>query len=279
MGGSTTAGWEAHMEYHEGTVELKEIFRMFRKWAWLILTITILAGLTSAGISYFILQPQYELTTTLLVNKKPTADQLVYNDIMANEALVTTYAEIIKSRSIAQQVIDTLHLPMSVDQLDSKINVTSVDKSQVMSISVTDHNPALAASIANTVAEVFRAKIVSLMNVENVQIVDQALVLPNLQPVKPKPLLNTGIAVVVGFMVGAGLAVLLEYLDTSIRTEDDVRRYLEVPVLAVISHIGGETAEQGPALVPAAKVDPDPPRLAVSETAAAKGGTGPVAKG
>ncbi|MDI3257135.1 MAG: Wzz/FepE/Etk N-terminal domain-containing protein [Kyrpidia sp.] len=235
------------MEYQEDVIELREIFRMFRKRLWLIVTITVLAGLMSAGISYFALKPEYQLTTTLLVNKKPTNEQLIYNDIMANEALVKTYEEVIKSRSIAQEVINTLHLPLSVDQLDNKVNVSSVDKSQVLSISVTDHNPVLAAAIANTLADVFQAKIVSLMNVENVQIVDRATVLPNLQPVKPKPLLNTAIAVVLGLMVGAGLGVLLEYLDTTIRTEEDVLRYLGVPVLTVIGHIGeypskGETA-------------------------------------
>lgn len=266
------------MEHQEDVIELREIFRMFRKRIWLILTITVLAGLMSAGISYFVLKPQYQLTTTLLVNKKPANEQLIYNEIMANEALVKTYEEIIKSRSIAQEVIDRLHLPLSVEQLDKKVRVGSVDKSQVLSISVIDHDPALAAAITNTLSDVFKAKIVSLMNVENVQIVDRAVVLPNLQPVKPKPLLNTAIAVVLGLMVGAGLAVVLEYLDTTIRAEEDVYRYLEMPVLAVIGHIGGYPSKEE-AVAPGVVESPEEPKLAATEAAAGKGEAGSGAQG
>ena len=57
---------------------------------------------------------------------------------------------------------------------------------------------------------------------------------PASAPSKPKVLLNMALAVVVGLIVGVGLAFFLEYLDTSVKTMEDVENFLQVPVLAVV---------------------------------------------
>ena len=73
------------------------------------------------------------------------------------------------------------------------------------------------------------------MNVDNVTILAVAEVGENASPVKPQPLLNIAIAFVVGLMAGVGVAFLLEYLDNTIKTEQDVERLLELPVLGAIA--------------------------------------------
>lgn len=222
----------------EETISLRELFQTLRKRLWLILSITILATLTSGVVSYFILTPIYQASTQLLVNQSKS-DQPIYNinEIQTNLQLINTYNVIIKSPAILDIVKEKLDLHMSTEELNEKINVASEKDSQVVNVTVEDPDPHRAAEIANTIANVFKEEIVKIMNVDNVSILAKAEVKENPQPVKPKPMLNMAIALVVGLMTGVGLAFLLEYLDNTIKTEQDVDHLLGLPVLGVITVI------------------------------------------
>ena len=77
-----------------------------------------------------------------------------------------------------------------------------------------------------------------------VEVVERAE--PIMSPVKPRKVLNILIGVVVGLVVGVGLAFFIEYLDTSVKTIDDVERALQAPVLGVIPQNVGYLIEEGP---------------------------------
>jgi capsular polysaccharide biosynthesis protein len=221
----------------ESSLELKEIFRIIRKRLWLIVLITFLASATSFYISTFKLVKQYQATTTLLVNQTVTNPQIMYNQLLADQQLVTTYSDIIKSHKILIPVIQKLALPLTPDQLAKDVQVDSVHQSQVISVTVTYPNPRAAVNIANEIANTFKSIVISLMSVQNVQIVDPAALPVHPTPVKPIPSLNTAIAFVVGLMMSTGLVFLLEHLDTSVRSERDLEIHFDLPVLGVIGTI------------------------------------------
>ncbi|WP_147534475.1 YveK family protein [Bacillus marasmi] len=225
----------------EETISLKELFQTLRKRLGLIAVITITAVLISGIVSYFYLTPIYQSSTQLLVNQTKN-EQAVYSpsEVQTNLQLINTYNVIIKSPAILDLVAGTIGNDMSASQLSSKITVGSEKDSQVVNISVQDPDPAMAAKIANTVAGVFQKEIVNIMNVDNVSILAKASVPENPSPVKPNPELNIAIALVVGLMAGVGIAFLLEYLDNTIKTEQDIEKILEMPVLGVITTIEEE---------------------------------------
>src|SRR5699024_485755 len=128
----------------------------------------------------------------------------------------------------------------TADELKDKIQVASEENSQVVTVTATDQKPSLAVDIANTTVEPFQDKILDIMNVDNVIVLTKATMGDNPSPVAPKPMLNIAIAVVLGGMVGVGIAFLLAYLDNTITTEDDIEKQLELPLLGVISHINPE---------------------------------------
>jgi capsular polysaccharide biosynthesis protein len=144
---------------------------------------------------------------------------------------------IIKSPAILDKVIDKLDLNQSVEQLSGKITINSQENSQVFSLTVQDSNPAKAVEIANTVSSTFQKEIKDIMKVDNVSILAKAEVKENPAPVKPSPLLNIAIAVVVGLVAGIGLAFLLEYMDNTIRDEKDIETLLDLPLLGSIQKI------------------------------------------
>ncbi|WAA09709.1 YveK family protein [Fervidibacillus albus] len=219
----------------EETISLKELFETIRKRMNLIFILTFAAATISAIASYFFITPVYQVSTQLLVNRQETE---TYNtsEIQTNLQLINTYNVIITSPRILDIVADELDLGLTATELKEKISVESEQNSQVVNLSVEDPDPNKAALIANKIAEVFQNEIAKIMKVDNVSILSQAEVADNIAPVKPKPMLNIAIAIVVGLMVGVGLAFLLEYLDNTIKTEQDIEHYLDLPVLGVVSN-------------------------------------------
>ncbi|MCM3771786.1 Wzz/FepE/Etk N-terminal domain-containing protein [Priestia aryabhattai] len=222
----------------EETISLKELFQTLKKRLWLIGLIMIIAAIISAVVSFFILTPIYQSKTQILVNQAKSDQQLYTGtEVQTNIQLINTYNVIIKSPAILDKVKEELNLNRTVDELNDQITVSSAKDSQVVEITVEDESPYIAAQIANKTAEVFQTQVSKIMKIDNVSILSKAEVKANVSPVKPQPLLNIAIAIVVGLIVGIGLAVLLEYLDNTIKTEQDIESILEVPVIGAITNI------------------------------------------
>ncbi|WP_028392026.1 YveK family protein [Bacillus cihuensis] len=215
----------------EETISISDIFNTLKKRWRLIVFLTVVAALISGSISYFVLTPVYQSSTQILVNQKNENNQIDATQLQVNIDVINTYSVIIKSPAILDKVKANLNLTESVAQLNQKITVNSQDNSQVFSLAVQHSNPAMSVEIANEVAETFQREIPAIMNVDNVTILAKAV---NPIPVGANPLMNISIAVVVGLMVGIGLAFLLEYLDNTLKDERDVEIYLGLPVLGSI---------------------------------------------
>ncbi|MEW5595571.1 Wzz/FepE/Etk N-terminal domain-containing protein [Peribacillus frigoritolerans] len=221
----------------EETISIKDIFKTLKKRWKLIMLLTLIAALISGSISYFLLTPVYQSSTQILVNQKQSKNQLDSTQIQSNIDMINTYSVIIKSPAILEKVIDVLELSQSVDQLSQKITITSQENSQVFSLMVQDSNPLRAVEIANAVSGTFQKEIKDIMNVDNVSILAKAELKENPTPVKPNPLMNIAIAVVIGLMAGIGLAFLLEYMDNTIKDEKDIETILDLPLLGAIQKI------------------------------------------
>ncbi|MBN3553995.1 capsular biosynthesis protein [Fictibacillus nanhaiensis] len=222
----------------EETISLKEIAETLKKRLSLIIIITAVAVALSGVISYFFLTPIYQASTQILVNQK-TSEQPILdaNQIKSNIDIINTYRVIIKSPTILDKVIQELNLNTTTEALTNKITVNSEQNAQVFNLMVEDEDPAKAVKIANGIAKTFSTEITEIMNVDNVKILSPSVLKDDPSPIKPKPLLNIAIALVVGLMAGVGIAFLLEYLDNTIKTEEDIQKVLQLPVLGVIPKI------------------------------------------
>ncbi|SFM27558.1 Capsular polysaccharide biosynthesis protein [Psychrobacillus psychrodurans] len=222
----------------EETISLQDIFKTIKKRFFLIVCTTIAAIVISGIISFIFLTPIYQSSTQILVNQeKVDITTLNAQDIQTNLQLINTYNVIIKSPAILSKVIDDLGLDTTPTALNSKITVNNEQNSQVVNITVQDPDPKNAVDIANKTASVFQTEIKKLMKVDNVSILTPAFLPDNPTPVKPDPWLNMAIAAVVGLMIGIGLAFLIEYFDTTIKTEQDVEDFINLPILGLISPI------------------------------------------
>lgn len=216
-------------------MELKQYLSIIYKRLWIIVLFSIIAIGVSAYISLYILKPVYEANTTLFVNNKNIDSQLpiAYNDVMVGQMLVKDYSELIKSRTVTQSVIDELNLKgVNPSDLAGEISVNSKNDTRIIQIKVRNGDPKIASSIANQLSNAFIIKVTELMKVDNVGIVDIAET-PN-SPVKPNVKINIVISFFVGIMASLGMIFLLNYFDDTIKTIDDVEKYLGLTVIGTI---------------------------------------------
>ncbi|MNP03170.1 Capsular polysaccharide type 8 biosynthesis protein cap8A [compost metagenome] len=159
------------------------------------------------------------------------------------QKLVKTYSEFVKTRSVAEDAIDKLNLDITPGALLGMISVAPKGDTEFLTITVKSKDAYEARDIANQVAKSLKAITKDIKKVDNVQLVDDAL-LPS-GPVSPKPLLNIAIALILGLFVSVGIVFLIEYLDNTVKDTDELEKLLEVPVLGAIPMIEDKKKARG----------------------------------
>ncbi|GAB6482602.1 YveK family protein [Bacillus cereus] len=226
----------------EETINLKELFHILKKRLAMILVIAFGAAIVSAIFNFFIMTPIYQSSTQILVNqKKQEGTAIQFNEVQTNIQLTNTYKVIIKSPVILDQVKEKLGLNITTQELNKQIEVTNEKDSQVVLVTTKDKNPKMARDIANTTAEVFKNEVAKIMSIDNVTVLSKAEIVEKQAPIKPNPMLNIIIAFVVGLIASVGMAFLLEYLDNTVKKEEDVEKVLGLPVLGIVARMDEET--------------------------------------
>ncbi|WP_010270046.1 YveK family protein [Paenibacillus senegalensis] len=223
-------------------LELKQYWYIVRKRLWLVVLLIITACLAAGVYSFYLVQPKYQASTKLIVNQARDSTQMAapvdMNSISSNIQLVKTYKEIIRTPRIMDKVVDRFpELKATSGELMEKVNVSSVNDTQVMSLTAVDHSYERAAQIVNAVSVVFQEEIPLLFAIDNVSLLNEADPLRTAPPVSPNPALNLTVAFLLALLLGIGCAFLLEYLDDTIKTEEDIAAVLQLPTLSVIPKI------------------------------------------
>ena len=218
----------------EETVDLREYFGIVKKRFWIVALITIIAVVVSGVISFFMLNPVYEAKSTLIVNtEKNEETQMITGDqFNVTQKLAVTYGEIIKSRSVLDDVIKNLKLENTYESLSGQITVSPVKDTQIISISVQDTNKEKARDIANEIPKVFKKEAKRITKANDIQVIDKAILPQN--PIKPNKMMNITIAAVLGAMIGLFVVFLIEYLDNKLKTPQDIEKHLGLSVLGVV---------------------------------------------
>jgi capsular polysaccharide biosynthesis protein len=217
-------------------MELHEYLNILRKRWSLIVVITLVCTLISGVASYFIIKPTYKSDISVIIQKQDNADtkntSMNYNDVMMYQQLVKTYSEFVKSRAVGEDTIQKLNLNMKVETLQGMLSVAPQGTTEFLTITVKSKDAKQAMEIANQLALSLKDVSKNVTKSDNVEILDKAQ-MPT-SPDSPKPKLNMAIAFLLGLMVSAGVIFLLEYLDNTIKTPDDIEKLLGIPVIGTI---------------------------------------------
>ncbi len=222
-------------------MDLKQCFNTVLKRKYLIIITTLVATLISAIFSYFLIDPVYKADISVIIGQAQIDGGKTnqnYNDMLMYQKMVKTYGEFAKSRTVAADVIENLNLDKSVDQLLSMITVAPKGDTDFLTITVESKDKVEAVAIANQMAKSLKEVSKEVRQADNVQLLDEAL--PPKGADSPKPILNMAIAFFLGLMVSVGIAFLLEYLDNTIKDEDELKELVGLPVIGNIPFIKEE---------------------------------------
>ena len=212
-------------------LDLKELFEMF--WNKKIKIILIVAIFAVIGVIYSIgfVVPEYTAFTKLVLAGQ-SSEAITTTDLTINSKLVGTYSELVTSNDVVRQVITNTGINISEEALKSSIEVSSVEDTDVIKISVTNQNPTYATKLANETAKAFMEKVAEIYNINNVHVVDEAE-----EPQSPSNvnhLKDVIIFTFIGVVVAVAYVLIANMLDNTIKTREEVERLYKVPVIAEI---------------------------------------------
>ena len=286
-------------------MEVREYSAIIWRWKWLLVLCTILAA-GAAFVVSSLTTPVFEASTTLLVNQPPDSRTSEYTAILASERLALTYTQMLTKRPVLTEAVSRLGLDIDLEDLQRAIDVQLIRDTQLIELKAENTDPSLAATLANSIVEVFteqndalqasrfaasktslgtqldkiseqiQAKeaaiadlatpqtdtdkaeldrlqtelaqhqasyITVLQSYEELRIAEARLISniiqvepaePPEKPIRPRTLLNTLLAGVAGGLIALGAAFLIEYLDDTIKSSEDVVRVTGLPVIGYV---------------------------------------------
>jgi len=196
----------------------------------MIIACPIVAAL-AAGIVSFLLPPVYEAHVSLYVRPaQPFSSTDPTVAAISADQVLRTYAKLMTQRPILESVNQQLSLAMRPEDLEKKIKVTPSTDTLILDVGVQDANPTVARDIANQVVTdlIDEVKQIQAQEVQRSNsrtgdnlVVTSPAVVPD-QPVSPQKTLNVTIAFAAGLLLALGIAFLLDYLDQSIKGDEEL---------------------------------------------------------
>lgn len=214
-------------------IDLMEIVTIIKRRLGKILVVAVISAVAIFLYTKVFVPKQYVSSGKIIVNNRRTEGTSITNDeINSAKGLTEVYSIVIKSDPIMNQVIDNLNLDLTSEKLQSMVTVSSVNGTQVMSISAKTLKPEVAAQIVNEILKVAPEEIIAKVEAGSVNIISEAVV--NNVAVAPNASRNAVLVAVVVAMGMSGIYILLELLDKSLKSPEDIERELGYPLLGII---------------------------------------------
>lgn len=229
---------ENNQNVNEREIDLRVIFGVLRKNILPLILSTVIVAAAALAITAFFIPKQYKADAMLIVN---TTDESTANissgQITAAQDLAEVYSIIIKSDTVIQQVIDDLKLSVTYEALSSKISVSSVNSTQVISVSMNSTDADYAKKVIAKIVEIAPPIIADKVDAGSVKVISEATIANNGNPVSPSLSKNTLIGAVAGLVLMLVIIFIKELLNNTFKTENDITNNLQIPLLGIIPEI------------------------------------------
>lgn len=226
---------------NEEYINISEILDALKKRYKIIIAITLAFTIIAALVSFFVIKPKYEVTTKLFIGKEQSKTQdFNSNDITMYQKLLSTYAEVVTTNDLVEKAIEKGKIDETVKDVKEGLKVTPRADTQILEISYTGTNKEEAVDIVENITDQFIKESKKLIPNGNIKIIQKAK-MPE-KPVSPNKKLNILIAFVLGLMVSVGLSLLLEFMDNTYKSKEELEKAVDLPVLGVIPELDVENS-------------------------------------
>ena len=223
-------------------IDLVELLGVILHNLWIIIVSGVIVAAAALLVSYFIITPKYESVTKIYVISKTNADTMTYSDLQAGSTLTKDYKELVKSRPVLEEVIAETGIDVELKDLEEQITVEVPTDTRIVSITVEDKDPYEARIIADSVRIAASKHIQEVMDTEAVNVVEEAS-LP-IEKSSPSILKNTAIGYAVGLFLAIAIVIINYIMDDTIKTPDDVEKFLGVSVLGSIPYSENDLSDK-----------------------------------
>ena len=214
-------------------IDLKEIFYLLLSH-WKSIFLAMLIGAAIFGAYHtFLLKPSYQADASIYITS--TDSMISFSDLQLSAALTDDYANIIKSRTVLNRVIDELDLNLNYKQLGALISVDNPDSTHIVDIKVTCDDPELSRNITNALMNISVDQIYQVIGSGEPTVIDYAMAVA-VQDVTPSLKKYLMLGALLGALIVCAIVVLRMLTDTTLKTVDDIDRYLHLPVLAAVPY-------------------------------------------
>lgn len=218
--------------FDEIEIDLLEVFQVLMDRIWLILSAGLFCALMGFALSMFVVTPTYESTTKIYILNKSESTAVTYSDVQMGTQLTKDYAELISSRYVLEEVIQKLSLEEEYEDLLDMVSVTTPSDTRIVAITVTDKDPVQAMNIANCIREAASEHIQNVMDIEAVNVVETANM--PMEKAGPSVIMWTLVGGVIGGFVLCAIILVQYLMDDTIKSSEDVEKYLGLSTLALI---------------------------------------------
>lgn len=224
---------ETEILQEEELISLPELFALLRRNLGKILGIGLLFALIGFSVTRFLMTPVYEARAKMLVNNRQSQTDSGNNELLRSaENYVSTYAIIIRSRTVLQPIAENLELDTSYEGMRGMVTVSPVNNTPVMEITVKGPDPDEALAILNEILIISPDIILEAVEAGSVKTIETAYTTGD--PVSPSGSRNTLIALVLGLLLAVFVVVVRYLMDNTYSTDLDLQTDLGVPVLGVV---------------------------------------------
>lgn len=213
-------------------IDLQELVGLLIHWLWLLILCGAVCGIAGLLICKLMITPLYESTTRIFILNRNNATTVSYSDLQTSTQLTKNYTPLIKSRDVLEKVIEKCGLNETYESFAGRVSVATVGDTSLIAITVTDPDPAMAQLLAKEVRILASEHIKDVMDIEAANLETEAN-LPS-KPSSPSAKRWTLIGGLLGLFVCAAILVIQYLLDDTIKSAEDVERYLGISTLAMI---------------------------------------------
>lgn len=216
---------------NETELNLRDVFKIIKKRIWLIALITAAAVFTSAMISVFLISPTYEAKVGIIIGIQ-NEEKITNQEIDMFKNLMQTYKNIAETNKVAQAAADKLGNGQDSKDLVDRTTIIAEEGTMILYIKVQSDLAVGAYKDVQAYTEAFVTRADELIPNGNIKILDDAQIPES--PIKPNLYRNMAYAFIAGLLVSVGISFMLECMDNTLVTKEDVEKFLELSVIGII---------------------------------------------
>lgn len=214
-------------------IDLAELFFVLRRRIWIIIASGLIGAIIALLYTLFFIKPLYQSSSMIYIFSKTTTVTSAI-DLQIGKQLTVDFEILGKSRPVLERVISDLQLDTDYESLLRTVSVENPTDSRIIKITVKNQDPQLACDIANSLAENLSARVAEVTDTTKPSSVEEGV--PAVNPISPSKKKNTLMGGMLGVLIAIAIILVMHFSDMSVRTEEDVRKYLGLGTLAAVPY-------------------------------------------